>query len=385
MGWFSERTGWDLEGNIYGLALAEARSAGGPLLDLTVPNPTRCGFHYPAEWVLGGLGDIAGLRYDPSPRGMQSSLEAVAGYYSDMGFAVSPEQMVLTVSTSEAYSYLFKLLCDVGDEVLVARPSYPLFDFLAGLEDVRLVEYPLLYDHGWAIDLGEMERRITPRTRAVVLVHPNNPTGNYVRGVERAAVEEMCRRWGLALIVDEVFLDYAVGDVKTESFAGGSEGVLSFVLSGISKVCALPQMKVSWIAVCGPEELRAEAMKRLEVIADTFLSVSAPGQLALPGWLAGRRRIQEEIRERMRANLSVLGGGVDGLVLEGGWTAVVRLPAWGVEGFELAALEAGVRGVIVQPGSFYGLGEGRAVLSLLTPVEEFAAGVETLRELLIVD
>jgi aspartate/methionine/tyrosine aminotransferase len=246
-----------------------------------------------------------------------------------------------------------------------------------------LVEYPLLYDDGWVIDLGEMERRITVRTRVVVVVHPNNPTGNFVGGAERAVVEEICRKHGLALIVDEVFLDYAVDGVKAESFAGGSEGVLSFVLSGVSKVCALPQMKVSWIAVSGPEALRREAMERLEVIADTFLSVSAPVQLALPGWLAGRRGIQEQIRERMGENLVVLGqGSVDGLLLEGGWTVVVRLPALGEGGFELAALAGGV---VVQPGTFYGLGEGRAVLSLLTPVEEFAVGVGKLEKLLVVD
>ncbi len=380
MGRFSTRTGWDLEGNAYGVALAEVRAAGRQLLDLTVSNPTRCGFRYPAEWALGGLGSAAVLRYDPAPRGMALALDAVVGYYADRGVRVTAEQIVLTASTSEAYSYLFKLLCDAGDEVLVARPSYPLFDFLAGLEDVRLVEYPLLYDDGWAIDVGEMERRITPRTRAVVVVHPNNPTGNFVGGVERAALEDICRRHGLALIVDEVFLDYAVGGVTAESFAGWSEGVLSFVLSGISKVCALPQMKASWIVVNGPEGVRLEAMERLEVIADTFLSVSAPVQLALSGWLAGRAGIQEEIRERMRTNLAALGRGVDALLMEGGWTVVVRLPAWGEGGFELAALEAGV---VVQPGSFYGLGSGRAVLSLLTPVEEFAAGVKKLRELLV--
>jgi len=214
MGRFSARTGWDLSGNAYGLALAAARAAGRELIDLTVSNPTRCGFAYPVEWAQDGLGDVAGLRYDPAPRGMEMALEAVAEYYRDVGIAVSPEQLVLTASTSEAYSYLFRLLCDVGDEVLVARPSYPLFDFLAGLEDVRLVEYPLFYDDGWAIDLGEMERRITARTRAVVVVHPNNPTGNFVGGAKRAAVGEICRKHGLVLIVDEVFLDYAVDDVK---------------------------------------------------------------------------------------------------------------------------------------------------------------------------
>ena len=185
-----------------------ARPSGRRLIDLTVSNPTVCGFHYDAEAILAALSDPRALVYDPDPRGMRSAREAVAGYYADHGAVIDPDAVILTTSTSEGYGYLFRLLCDAGDEVLVAQPSYPLFDFLADLEDVRLRPYPLFYDYGWWIDFAELERRIGPRTRAIVLVHPNNPTGHATRAGERRRLEEICARHGLALIVDEVFLDY---------------------------------------------------------------------------------------------------------------------------------------------------------------------------------
>jgi len=238
---------------------------------------------------------------------MRSAREAVAGYYADHGAAVAADELILTTSTSEAYSFLFRLLCDPGDEVLAAQPSYPLFDFLADLDDVRLKAYPLFYDHGWSIDLHSLEQAITPRTRAVLVVHPNNPTGQYVSGSERAALQELCARRGLALIVDEVFLDYRVAETaqaraNAVSFTAGEHAALTFVLSGMSKIAALPQMKASWVAVKDPAQARQEAMQRLEVIADTFLSMSAPVQLALPHWLANRGEIQRQILERVRAN-----------------------------------------------------------------------------------
>ncbi len=202
---------------------------------------------------------------------------------------------MLTTSTSEGYGYLFRLLCDAGDEVLVAQPSYPLFDFLADLEDVKLRPYPLFYDYGWWIDFAELERRIRPRTRAIVVVHPNNPTGHGTKAAEREKLQEICARHGLALIVDEVFLDYSLHRADSEelvSFAVGPHPVLTFVLSGMSKIAGLPQMKAAWIAGLGPETVRREAMGRLEVIADTFLSMNAPVQRALPSWLEGRREFR---------------------------------------------------------------------------------------------
>jgi aspartate/methionine/tyrosine aminotransferase len=279
---------------------------------------------------------------------------------------------------------LFRLLCDAGDEVLVARPSYPLFDFLADLEDVRLRDYPLFYEHGgdggWWIDFSELEKRIGPRTKAIVVVHPNNPTGHATGAAEREKLQEICLRHGLALIVDEVFLDYPLNEEGLTSFAVGPHPVLTFVLSGMSKIAGLPQMKAGWIVGLGPEGVRREAMGRLEVVADTFLSMNAPAQLALPSWLAGRKGIQEQILARVRRNLDAahrigVGSGVEVLRVEAGWSAIVRLPqmGWGRDVAEVL-LEAGV---VVHPGSFYGIAElGRVVVSLLGFEQEFGEGLE---------
>ena len=381
---FSARTGWDVGESRFAKAIREARASGRRLYDLTVSNPTVCGFCYDVEGILRALGDGRALTYDPDPRGMRSAREAAAEYYRDHGAEVDPDAVVMTTSTSEGYGYLFRLLCDAGDEVLVAQPSYPLFDFLADLEDVRLRPYPLFYDYGWWIDFAELERRIGPRTRAIVVVHPNNPTGHATGAAERARLEEICARHGLALIVDEVFLDYPLreGDVL-RSFAVGQHPVLTFVLSGMSKIAGLPQMKVGWIVGMGPEKGRLEAMGRLEVIADTFLSMSAPVQLALPVWLAGRRGIQEQILERARGNLaSAEGSGLEVLRVEAGWSAVLRLPQVGVG--EVAERLLGEAATVVHPGSFYGIGEGgRVVVSLIGLTSDFSLGLKSIVKLIL--
>jgi len=372
--------------------VAEARESGREVLDLTVSNPTACGFNYDVEAILGALGAAPGaMAYDPDPRGMRSAREAVVAYYADHGASVDPDAVVLTTSTSEAYSYLFRMLCDAGDEVLVAQPSYPLFEFLADLDDVTLRPYPLFYDYGWWIDFAELERRIGPRTRAILVVHPNNPTGHWTHKAERTKLEALCEEHGLALIVDEVFLDYPItaslGDLPAPaSFAVGPHPALTFVLSGISKVAALPQMKVAWLASFGPEEAADEALARLEVIADTFLSMNAPAQLALPMWLAGREALQGQIRARSAANLAVLRqSALEVLHTEAGWSAVVRLrdglrqggASQASSGRPVTEVLLEDAGVIVHPGRFYGFGDGRmVVLSLITPVETFRAGVE---------
>jgi alanine-synthesizing transaminase len=374
---FSARTGWDVGESGFAAAIREARVAGRGLVDLTVSNPTACGFEYDAEGILAPLARVGGLTYDPDPRGMRSARVAVAGYYADHGAGVDPDAVVLTTSTSEGYGYLFRLLCDAGDEVLVAQPSYPLFDFLADLEDVRLRTYPLFYDYGWWIDFAELERRIGPRTKAIVVVHPNNPTGHATGAGERARLQEICARHGLALIVDEVFLDYPLGESRLESFAAGAHSGLTFVLSGMSKIAGLPQMKVGWVVGLGPDGVRREALGRLEVIADTFLSMSAPVQLALPGWLAGRQGIQRQILERVRGNLkAAVDSGVEVLRVEAGWSAILRLPqrSSGGDAAEELLREADV---VVHPGSFYGIAEaGRVVVSLIGAVEEFAEGMQ---------
>jgi len=380
---FSRRTGWDVGESGLAAAMREARASGRKLCDLTVSNPTVCGFSYDPEWVVGDLGDMRALVYDPDPRGMRSAREAVVEYYAGHGAGVDVDSLVMTTSTSEGYGYLFRLLCDAGDEVLVAQPSYPLFDFLADLEDVRLMPYPLFYDYGWWIDFAELERRIGPHTRAIAVVHPNNPTGHATRAAERAKLEEICTRHGLALIVDEVFLDFPVeiGREELTSFAVGPHPVLTFVLSGMSKIAGLPQMKVGWIAAFGPAAIKADALGRLEVIADTFLSMNAPVQLALPGWMAGRVRVQEEILDRVRRNLAVVkAAGVEVLVMEAGWSAILRLPLRRGAGEMVEGLVRKA-GVVVHPGSFYGMAEdGRVVVSLIGPEAEFAKGVRVLSE-----
>jgi alanine-synthesizing transaminase len=377
---FSKRTGWDVGESGFAAAIREARAAGRELVDLTISNPTVCGFAYDAEAILGGLGGEAALTYDPDPRGTRSAREAVAGYYAGHRANVDADAVVLTTSTSEGYGYLFRLLCDAGDEVLVAQPSYPLFDFLADLEDVRLRAYPLFYDFGWWIDFAELEKRIGPRTKAIVVVHPNNPTGHATGAAERGKLEEICARHGLTLIVDEVFLDYPLGESvyerRLESFAVGANPVLTFVLSGMSKIAGLPQMKVGWVLGLGPEEVWREAMGRLEVIADTFLSMNAPVQLALPGWLAGRVRIQGQILDRVRGNLRVAKVcGLEVLQVEAGWSAILRLPQRSGGG-EVAEELLREVGVAVHPGAFYGIAEaGRVVVSLIGPAAEFRAGM----------
>jgi alanine-synthesizing transaminase len=346
------------------------------LIDLTISNPTVCGFEYDAEAILAPLRDPRSLIYDPDPRGIRIAREAVAQYYSGHGALADPDAVVLTTSTSEGYGYLFRLLCDAGDEVLVAQPSYPLFDFLADLEDVKLSSYPLFYDFGWWIDFAELERRIGPRTRAIVVVNPNNPTGHGTKRAERERLEEICTRHGLALIVDEVFLDYSLHSTDTEeiaSFAAGPHPVLTFCLSGLSKIAGLPQMKVGWIATFGPEPALSHAFARLEVIADTFLSMNSPAQHALPRWLESAPGIQRQILRRVRENLtSIERSGMELFRLEAGWSAILRLPNLGIGAQEILDRV----NVIVHPGSFYGMGEqGRIVVGLIGPAEKFAMGI----------
>ena len=378
-------------------ALRERRAAGLPVLDLTASNPTQCGFAYDEAGILAALGDREALVYDPEPRGMPRAREAVCRYYAGRGAQAGAERVFLTTSTSEAYSWLLRLLCDAGDEVLIAQPSYPLFDFLAQIEDVRLVAYPLVYDHGWQIDFAELRARVTARTKAIAVVHPNNPTGHFTKETERRELERICEEHGLALIVDEVFLDYGFAGHEARSFAAGEHTCLTFVLSGISKIAALPQMKAAWICAFGPERELKEALGRLEVVADTFLSMNAPVQCALPAWLAGSEGmrhptaptagavgtpVREQIRARTRGNLAVLdqillqNRAVTRLEVEAGWYAVLRVPALGSDE-DLAVRLVEERGVSVHPGYFFGFaGEGWLVVSLLTPEDEFRRGVE---------
>ncbi len=380
---FAERTDWESEETAWSRALEMRRRSGLPILDLTASNPTQCGFAYDPD-LLAGLSAEGARHYDPDPRGMRDAREAVRGYYADHGAFVNAEQIVLTTSTSEGYSRLFRLLCDPGDAVLIAQPSYPLFDLLAAIDDVTLMPYPLLYDpggsHGWSLDLHTLEQRITPRTRAILVVHPNNPTGHFTTASERAALSTLCHERGLALIVDEVFLDYPMAGCAAETFARHAGGALTFVLSGLSKIAALPQMKASWIVSLGPQAEQREAMRRLEIIADTFLSMNAPVQQAMPRWIAGRHDIQRQIRARVQKNLAALDQALAGqhavsrVACEGGWYAALRTPSFAAgDGLAVRLLE--VYGIAIHPGSFFGFAEqNRLVISLLAVPEVFAEG-----------
>ncbi len=385
---FSSRTDWDLTPNRLAAELERMRARGREVLDLTESNPTRCGLKYDRRAILRALARPAALAYHPDPRGMRAARQAVADYYRGRGpgtasLRVDPERILLTASTSEAYSFLFRALCEPGDQVLAPAPSYPLFDFLAGLNDVELRSYPLLYDHGWQIDLHSLEATLTTRTRAVVVVHPNNPTGSFVKRSELAALNSLCARRGLALIADEVFLDYA-HDGRVRPSLAANRGVLTFVLSGLSKISALPQMKVAWTVVNGPKPQVRRALERLEVIADTYLSVNTPAQLALPALLAQRKSLQAQLRRRMAANRRELKRQLAShpacrvLESEGGWYAVLRVPVTGSDE-ELALRQLRRQGVLVHPGHFYGFsGQGHLVLSLIAPRTGFREGLRRL-------
>ena len=415
---FSERTNWRLAQNRFTQAVEETRAAEKRVLDLTASNPTRVGLEYESRKILKALGSARALDYDPQAKGLHEAREAVAEYYrTEHGIhALDAEQIVLTTSTSEGYSFVFRLLCNAGDELLVPKPSYPLFEFLADLQDVKLVPYPLIYDHGWQMDFHSLEQAVSARTRGVVVVHPNNPTGSYVKAGEIAALNAFCRTRGLGLIVDEVFLDYPLdareGNKRSlhapmhrrspmhglgrddnaqvasvGSFAGNSE-VLTFTLSGLSKISALPQMKVAWVATSGPAPDVAEAMGRLEVIADTYLSINAPLQWAVPELLGQRKNIQKQLRARTRNNLSELDRRLAGqeacqrLAVEGGWYAVLRVPVTRSDE-ELAIALVRETGVVVHPGHFYDFAkDGYLVLSLITREDEFGEGVEKILEFL---
>ena len=378
---FASRTAWKLTPNRLAAALERHQQSGGKLLALTASNPTTVGIQYDQAAILSALSQEEALNYSPQAKGLRGARQAVASYYDARGDRPPDvENIFLTASTSEGYSFVFRLLCEPGDEVLVPAPSYPLFDYLASLQDVKPIHYQLFYDHGWHVDLHSLEKAVTPRTRAIVLVNPNNPTGSYVADSAKQAINEFCLRQKLALIVDEVFLDYQRSGNKGRSFVENRE-VLTFSLSGLSKIVALPQMKLAWIALSGPEEISREAAARLEVIADTYLSVGTPVQVAAPALLEQRKRVQNQISDRVRHNLSALDAQIarqsqcTRLELEGGWYAVLRVPVTkSDEEHAIALLEQ--HSVLVHPGHFFDFHqEGYLVVSLITPREQFDPGI----------
>src|SRR3984957_2700500 len=316
---FSSRLQWDSQPNPLSILLAEKRRSGAAILDLTESNPTRAGLDYPGGELLAALADSRALLYEPDPRGLLTAREAVSEYYAGRGIDVPAARILLTGSTSEAYSYLFKLLADPGDEILVPRPSYPLFDYLAAMESVRVVQYPLRYDGVWHIDFDALASAITGRTRAIVVVSPNNPTRSYLKRTDW----ERLQTFGLPILSDEVFSDFGFAPDSTRvATLAEQSGALTFSMSGLSKIAGLPQMKLGWIVAGGPDH--AAALEGLEWIADTFLSVATPVQWALPRILAASATVQEQIRRRTRGNLEHLiecasGTSCRYLNIEGGW------------------------------------------------------------------
>src|SRR5271165_2534184 len=385
---FSQRTNWKLSPNRYTQVLEEMRASRTRFLDLTISNPTQCGFRYDESAILRAFQNAKSLSYEPEAKGLLAARQEVARYYhEDHSVTVDPEALLLTTSTSEAYSYVFRLLCNPHDEILVPKPSYPLFDFLGDLQDVSLIPYSLEYAQGWFLDFHSLVRALTPRTRAVLLVHPNNPTGSYVKPEELLQLNDVCRERNLALIVDEVFLDYSIIDRARKTFAANQD-CLTFTLSGLSKIAALPQMKMAWLVTSGPNELVRPALDRLEIIADTYLSLNSPTQWAFPALFEQRRSLQPQLLHRVRENCGSLKSLLAGktfcelLEMEGGWYAVLRIPGdRSDEDLAISLLQKAH--VLVHPGHFYDFpSDGHLVVSLITPCADFQQGICALSEFL---
>ncbi len=378
---YSQRMSWELRPNALSRTLTEKKRGGARVFDLTGSNPTL-GAVYPHEKIRQAIGECYDLSYRPEPRGLFSTREAIAEFHN----GISPSRIFLTASTSEAYGILFKLLCDPDDEVLAPVPSYPLFEYLAAGEAVRIVPYVLRYDGSWGIDFEQLRAQTSERSRAIVVVNPNNPTGSFLKQQEWDALAGFARLHDLAIISDEVFMSYPFGEAagRVKSLIG-DDRVLSFSLNGLSKAAGMPQMKLAWIVLSGPEPERDRATERLELLLDTYLSVSTPAQLAAPRLLRIGAHIREDLQTRTAYNLSyaqefLAGSPVTVLHTEGGWSAILRLPGIRAEEEWLVDLLV-ERDVLLQPGFFFDMDSGAyAVASLITDREEFAEGLRRLRE-----
>lgn len=381
---FSSRTCWDLRPNPFSQQLEALREGQVPLLDLTESNPTRVGIRYPSQIAASFIeGEL--LTYRPDPQGDVVARRAVASIYQKKGVEARPEEIVLTASTSEAYDFLFRLLTNPGDRILVPTPSYPLLTYLADLNNIEVRKYPLRYQGSrWRIDWKELSLQAKGENRLLVLIHPNHPTGSGLTDQEWEKVVGLCREQSMALIVDEVFADYRwEGSAIAPTLAGNPE-VLTFALGGLSKFMGLPQMKLAWILASGPRQERAAALERLQMIADTFLSVNTPVQKAFPLWLDCADEIQTQIRQRLAENRHCLldqarqGRGLQCLSSDGGWSALLRIP--GVEDGQLWVLRLlEEKQVAIHPGYFFDFEEEDIfVVSLLTPPDIFEEGIRRL-------
>jgi alanine-synthesizing transaminase len=377
---FSFRTDWNLTPNALSQLLLEKRARGDQILDLTESNPTRCGFTYDAGFLQKLTSDRS-LRYEPDPHGLRTAREGIAEYYHRRGTPIDPSTIFLTASTSEAYAHVFKLLCNPGESVLVPKPSYPLFDYLCALNDVDIRYYRLRYDDEWCMDLDSIRDGIDPSTRAILLVHPNNPTGSYIKHEEKKVVVDLAQRHNLALIVDEVFGAFPLADKekRAESFAS-EHGCLVFTLNGISKLLGMPQMKLAWITVSGESAVVHNAVNRLEIICDTYLSTGTPVQHALPFWLNDSQHVTEQIKKRIKANYHALHSltsqsSLSPLRAEGGWNVIMRFPrilsdeAWAIRILKEC-------NVLLHPGHFFEIDQEACLVASLLPEERtFSEGI----------
>jgi len=377
---FSKRTQWSLTQNKLSEKISQLTSKGKALINLTESNPTKCGF-FVSRNILSSLNQISNKHYSPNSQGLERARSAVAQYYKEKSVSVQANQIFITSSTSEAYSYIFRLLLNSGDEVMMPTPSYPLINYLAKLNDVSVKTYSLGYEKRWSMDVNSIGKSFK-KQKLMILINPNNPTGNYIYESELKLINQLAEKQKAALLCDEVFHDFNLREkTKTPLSLASNNKVLTFTLSGISKSLALPQMKLSWIVVSGPKRVREEAMKRLEVIADTFLSVSTPVQNALPVWLKERDKIQAGIKKRVLSNLDYLQRELvkypenQILTVEGGWSVIIQIPKiYSEEDWVLKFLTQDQ--VIVHPGYFYDFPkEAYIVISLILPPKQFRQGI----------
>jgi alanine-synthesizing transaminase len=386
---FSKRFEYNIEENKLSRLLKEKKSAGVNVLDLTESNPTNAEFNYDEIGILNAIASPGSLKYNPDPKGLKSAREAVSQYYKEKNLGINEENIFLTSSTSEAYSFIFKLLSDPGDEILIPRPSYPLFSFIAEMESVIIKYYDLKYsdENSWEIDFDSLKQEVTDKTKAIVLVNPNNPTGSFVNAKDINELSRICRKHNIAIICDEVFLDYTVEADRNHVFSlAGINYVPTFTLSGLSKICGLPQMKLSWIVVSGPRKECEEAMMRLEIISDTYLSVGTPVQLALSKLLSGKELIQTQIKKRIKNNFKFLkdllkdNKHLKVLNTGGGWYSVLKTnPEIDEEAFTYGLLKE--KDVYIHPGYFFDFNEeGIIILSLLTEEKKFCEGVKRIMD-----
>ncbi len=383
---FSSRSKWDLAPNRLYRLKEEKRLNGETIIDLTESNPTFCGFSYQKEDILDSLCTESVLEYRPDPRGIRSAREAISKYYSGQGIAVNPDHILLTSGTSEAYSFLFKLLCNINDRVLVPRPSYPLFDYLCLLNDVEPFGYRLYYDSEWRIDFDTFEEGLNGRVGAIIIVNPNNPTGSYIKQDEFNRICNLAEKYNCTVIVDSVFEPYSLNaDGSRAEILKYNGSALLFSLNGISKLLGLPQLKLSWTVVRGNSGKSSEALNRLEVIADTYLSVNVPVQIALPKLLQEPLYVKEQIMNRVRSNLQYLKDTTSNMNIsllntEGGWYAILQLPQRYSDN-EWAERMLVHWNILVQPGYFYDIEQKSCVvISLPQKTDKFEEGISRMCE-----